>query len=471
MILRWFRIILSAAVFSAVTLYFLDFAGLLPQATSRLMKIQFVPALVGHWEVTLGLLAMVAVLGRFYCSSLCPLGILQDLIAWGARRWQPKKRYVYRPARSWVRWSVFAVFFVALAAPFNVVSGTLDPYGAYGRIATHLFRPLWQAGNNLLAWVSSALGSTTFYYVEVFVQSFFALGIALGTLLLVGILAYRNGRTYCNTICPVGTFFGLLARISLFKIRIREDKCAGCGLCAKTCKGNCINVAARKVDASRCVVCFDCLTACKKDAIGYSLLGIGRKPVEEEAPIQDTLLQETLLQETPIQETPIQEKLVQEKLVQEAPIQETPIQETPIQKTRVQEALLQETADAPTADRRAFLGALSAAAATAALVSTTEAGEKLEEVLTGQVPAGREHPIAPPGALSVFHLKRHCTACHLCVTKCPAQALKPAFLDYGLGGIMVPKLDFTHGFCDFDCTVCGEVCPNDAIAKLTVEEK
>ena len=49
--------------------------------------------------------------------------------------------------------------------------------------------------------------------------------------------------------------------------------------------------------------------------------------------------------------------------------------------------------------------------------------------------------------------------------------LKPAFMDYGLGGMMQPKMDFGHGFCNFDCTVCSEVCPNGALLPLTKEEK
>jgi len=83
----------------------------------------------------------------------------------------------------------------------------------------------------------------------------------------------------------------------------------------------------------------------------------------------------------------------------------------------------------------------------------------------------REHPLSPPGSQSAEHLLKHCTACHLCVTKCPSRVLKPAFMDYGLGGMMQPKMDFGHGFCNFDCTVCSEVCPNGALLPLTKEEK
>ncbi len=49
--------------------------------------------------------------------------------------------------------------------------------------------------------------------------------------------------------------------------------------------------------------------------------------------------------------------------------------------------------------------------------------------------------------------------------------LKPAFKEYGWGGMMQPMMYFEDGFCNFDCTVCSEVCPNGAILPLTVEQK
>lgn len=80
-------------------------------------------------------------------------------------------------------------------------------------------------------------------------------------------------------------------------------------------------------------------------------------------------------------------------------------------------------------------------------------------------------PIAPPGAISFDHLREKCISCHLCVSKCPSHVIKPAFLEYGLGGIMQPKLFFDRGFCNYDCTFCGDVCPTGAILPLTKEEK
>ena len=457
MLLRIFRTVLALVLFVAITAFFLDFAQLLPQGLSRLMKIQFVPALVGNWKTLVCLLVMALVLGRFYCSTICPLGVLQDIIAWIGKRFHrnaagkpARKRYQFSPARSLLRWSVFVVFFVALALQINIVAGPLDPYAAYGRIATHLFRPVYMAGNNGLAWVGSLCDSYRFYYVSILFSAVPFL-IALGTLILVGVLAYRGGRTYCNTICPVGTLLGLLARFSIFKVRIQRDKCVSCGLCEARCKGHCIDAKNKAIDSSRCVVCFDCLGACKQGAIGYTIPLISKK----QATIPEDSSATSLSPETTQSEPPAETPVTSSEASQTEPQAKTPA-EAP--------------AAAPKADRRAFLGLVTAAVATAA-TAPAEAVEKLEEVRTGQVPSGRTQAMAPPGSISVKHLKKHCTACHLCVTKCPDHVLKPAFLEYGLGGMTVPTLDFTEGFCNEHCTVCGEICPNGAILPLTEEER
>lgn len=81
-------------------------------------------------------------------------------------------------------------------------------------------------------------------------------------------------------------------------------------------------------------------------------------------------------------------------------------------------------------------------------------------------------PIMPPGAFDAAHFHQHCTGCQLCVAKCPMQVLKPAALQYGWSGIMQPHLVFsTHVYCNYECTVCGDVCPTGALKRLSVAEK
>jgi ferredoxin len=81
-------------------------------------------------------------------------------------------------------------------------------------------------------------------------------------------------------------------------------------------------------------------------------------------------------------------------------------------------------------------------------------------------------PITPPGSVSLKHFKEKCTACHLCVTHCPQQILKPAGFNFGFNYAFKPHLVFYEmAFCNYNCKVCSEICPNGAIRFLTDEEK
>ena len=83
----------------------------------------------------------------------------------------------------------------------------------------------------------------------------------------------------------------------------------------------------------------------------------------------------------------------------------------------------------------------------------------------------RTKPILPPGAGNFERFTKQCTSCHLCVAKCPVQVIKPSLLDYGLGGIMQPMMNFDRHYCNYDCTICSDVCPTDALLPLTREAK
>ena len=94
--------------------------------------------------------------------------------------------------------------------------------------------------------------------------------IAVVTLVALFALAWRGGRTYCNTICPVGTILSFFARFSWLKIHFDEDKCKNCSMCSKNCKAACIDFKNHQVDYSRCVVCGNCIESCKFGALKYS---------------------------------------------------------------------------------------------------------------------------------------------------------------------------------------------------------
>ncbi len=83
----------------------------------------------------------------------------------------------------------------------------------------------------------------------------------------------------------------------------------------------------------------------------------------------------------------------------------------------------------------------------------------------------RKNPVAPPGASDIDSFTDKCTACHLCVSVCPTNVLLPSFLHYGFTSMLMPRMDYWRGFCNFDCTKCTEVCPTGALTPLRLETK
>lgn len=407
--LKKVRIVFSVLIFGLITFYFLDFAELLPGKFHVLAHIQFVPALMSFGIIALVILTVLTLLlGRIYCSVICPMGILQDIINWISRKTvNKKKRFRFSPAKNLLRWSVFTITVISFLCGFTVLLGLLDPYSAFGRMVTNVFKPVYMAGNNLLESIFSRFGNYTFYQVDASLLSISSFIIGVVTFLVIGYLAWKHGRTWCNTVCPVGTLLGFVSRFSLFKIRIDENKCTHCMICGTKCKASCIDSKNQKIDYTRCVDCFDCLESCKEGALVYSLPS----------------------------------SILKKK---------------------------QQVTASDASKRRFLLAGITTAVATPKVMAQAQS---VLATATGKVSDKRKTPITPPGSISLTHFQAHCTSCHLCVSKCPSHVLKPAFMEYGVGGMMQPTMFFEKGFCNFDCTVCGDVCPNGAIQPLTIEQK
>lgn len=381
-------------------------------------KIQFLPAVFAlNVGIIVFLVSLTLVFGRVYCSVICPLGVFQDVVSWlSGRRKKKKYRFSYSPALSWLRYGVLGVFILSLIFGLGSVVALLAPYSAYGRIVNNLFQPVYLWGNNLLAYLAERADSYAFYEAEVWLKSLPTFLIASVTFMAVCMLAWRNGRTYCNTVCPVGTVLGFLSRHSLLRPVIDTERCNGCGLCARKCKAACIDPKAHRIDYSRCVVCMDCLDTCKRHAISY-------EPRRRKAIKPD--------------DTP---KAVAKGVSPE----------------QINEA------------RRAFLSAT----ALMTVASTVKAQEKkvdggLAVIEDKQIPF-RSTRIVPPGALSIRNFESHCTACQLCVSVCPTGVLRPSGT---LAHLMQPKMSFERGYCRPECIKCSEVCPAGAIRLITRAEK
>ena len=378
--LRKIRITLAAIVFILCAALFLDGSGTVSSWFGWLAKLQFLPALLAlNLAVVIVLIVLTLIFGRAYCSVICPLGIMQDGISHiSSMRKGKKARFRWSPEVKWLRYSVLALFIIALVTGLTSVSALLAPYSAFGRIATSLVRP--------------ALPTAI---------------IAGVTLLVVGILAWIGGRTYCNTLCPVGTVLSFFSRFSLLRPVIDADKCRDCHACEHKCKASCINIDNHKIDYSRCVDCFNCLDSCKFGALKYRTAW-NRKACGASGTAQDN------------------------------------------------------------AGRRAFISSSVIAATAIALKAQEKKVDGGYAAVTAKKAPERTNPIVPFGAVSLRHFHQHCTGCQLCVSQCPNDVLSPST---SLERLMQPEMSYENGWCRPECTKCSEVCPAGAILEITPEEK
>ena len=425
--LKSFRLVVSIVMMVAIGFLFLDFRDSVPSAWIRgIVWLQFLPSLVkflqtmGHGlAVTaygfVAVLALTLLFGRIYCSYICPLGVFQDVISWCSKelRSNRKKKFRFRfaPPKTWLRYSILIIVSLSLFMGSVFLLNILDPFSNFGRFVSDLFRPLYLTGNNVLVKAFQAMGSYVLYPVTVARTDPYALIVPMAMLALVIWLSVRNGRLYCNTVCPAGTLLGLVSKLSLFKVRFDTEGCNQCGKCMFACKSQCIDVKNREVDFSRCVGCGNCIQSCDKNAIRYAL----------------------------------------------APAKEPKSNE-----------------DADKSKRKFITGGLLFAASFVGFSGQTSAQDRKRNRVNGFSKRYRNRDtdtVSPPGSHTHEHFTSACTACHLCVSACPTGVLKPSFLEYGFFGMMQPYMDYDASFCNYECVRCSEVCPNGAILPLTREEK
>ena len=406
--------------FAMITLLFLDFTGVLLLWFDWMAEVQLIPAVLAVNVVALVVVALLTLLfGRVYCSVICPLGVFQDGVSnISGRRKGKKNRFSYSPAKSWLRYGVLGIFIVAVIfggmLAFGAIVSLLDPYAAYGRIASNFFAPVYRWGNNLLAFLAEKADSYAFYSTEVWVKSWLTFGITAVTLIIISVLAWRHGRTYCNTICPVGTVLGFLSKFSLFKLAIDTDKCTNCKACERACKSSCVDAKSMQIDHSRCVDCFNCIEQCKFGAMSYSFVKMGNQTKQPST--NDSID-------------------------------------------------VEKKGGISRRDLLSIMGLMAITGTVKAQKLHVDGG--LAEIEDKKIP-NRKTRIVPPGALGLKNMERHCTACQLCVSACPNNVLRPS---NKLTTLMQPEVSYERGYCRPECTRCSNVCPTSAIRPVTTAEK
>ena len=212
-------------------------------------------AVIGSWNFkfayyVIGFLIFVgAILGRLVCGFLCPFGLIQDLL---------HKIPFFKKIRTFrgdkllrkLKYVIFLVFVILLPLFLTDLMGQGAPYFC------KLICPAGtlEGGLPLVLLNKAMRGAIGWLYI-------WKNTILIATIVL-SILIYRP---FCKYICPLGAFYSIFNKVSLFRYRIDGDKCVHCGKCAKVCQMNVDPV--KTPNSPECIRCGRCRQACPKDAI------------------------------------------------------------------------------------------------------------------------------------------------------------------------------------------------------------
>jgi polyferredoxin len=355
-----------------------------------------------------GILITTMLLGRIFCSFLCPMGTIQHVVGSvkpalkGSRMVQANQK---TPGQR-IKYFVLMLLLVGSLLGLNV-AGWLDPIALLFRSIALAVLPGIGTGLrsffdtlatsdikvlSLLSYAGEVLVSPVFGYTHQAYQT----GWVIGLIFLVILFLNRiRLRFWCRTLCPLGALLGIFSRFSVLKLEKYPEKCTHCNLCARHCQGAASPKPGEEWEIAECLTCFNCQNVCPEDALAFKFnwtFKLNRQP---------------------------------------------------------------------DIGKRALLGGLLAG------ISLPFLGR-----LDGQVDKiSDSRLIRPPGSLPEKKFLELCQRCGLCMKACPTNVINPTLAEAGVAGFWTPRLIMTQGYCEYTCTLCGSVCPTGAILDITVKEK
>ena len=217
------------------------------------------------YYITGFLILLGVLLGRFICGFLCPFGWLQDLL-----HKLPTKKLSTKKLKplTYLKYAVLLVMVVLLPALMAGSAGIGDPFFCKYLCPQGVLEgaiPLSIANSGIRA----ALGSLFSW--------------KLGVLLAIVGLSVVFYRPFCKWLCPLGAFYALLNRASLFQMKVDKKKCVSCGKCARVCK---MDVDVTKTpNHTECIRCGMCISACPVKAVRFRY-GFGNGKDDEVAAVK-----------------------------------------------------------------------------------------------------------------------------------------------------------------------------------------
>ena len=214
------------------------------------------------YYITGTLILLGVLLGRFICGFLCPFGWFQELL-----HKLPTKKLSTRRLRplTYLKYAVLLIMVVLLPALAVNEVGMGDPFFCkylcpQGVLEGAIPLSMTNAG------IRAALGT-------LFTRK-------LSILLAVAVLSVVFYRPFCKWLCPLGAFYALLNKVSLFQMQVDPNKCISCGKCAKACQ---MDVDITKTpNHTECIRCGMCVRACPTHAVAFRYgFGNGRQNTTE----------------------------------------------------------------------------------------------------------------------------------------------------------------------------------------------
>ena len=201
------------------------------------------------YYITGFLILLGVLLGRVICGFLCPFGWFQELL-----HKIPTKKLSTKKLKplTYLKYVVLLVMVVLLPVLVTNQLGMGDPFFCKYLCPQGVLEgaiPLSMAN----AGIRAALGS-------LFTWKF----IVLLTVIVLSIVFYRP---FCKWLCPLGAFYALLNKVSLFQMQVDQSKCVSCGKCAKVCKMD-VDVT-KSPNHTECIRCGMCIRACPTDAVSF----------------------------------------------------------------------------------------------------------------------------------------------------------------------------------------------------------